>query len=240
MDDLPLSADTPQEDELALSNLTEASLYHFFGCPSAARRLFDATVLFEGADAPTREAWRAVYLRLLRVATEISGGRRLVLKSPTHTARIPELLAMFPGARFIHIHRDPYPVYDSTRQLWERVLAVTTVQRPDPVEMERNIIYFYQRMMERYFIDRTLIPSGHLAEVGQTELAGDPMGTMRRLYAELSLGGFGDAESAFGETAQRLAGHTGHRPPPSRETIERVNQAWSFAFEPMGYETRPG
>ncbi|MDH5283576.1 MAG: sulfotransferase [Gemmatimonadota bacterium] len=240
MDDLPLSAATPQEDELALSNLCEWSLYRFFGFPSAARRLFDATVMYEGLDAPSREAWRAVYLRLLRVATELSGGRRLVLKSPTHTARIPDLLAVFPDARFIHIHRDPYPVYDSTRQLWERVLAVTTIQRPDPMEMEQNIIYFYQRMMERYFTDRSLIPPGHLAEVGQTEFAKDPLGTMRRLYSELSLDGFGEAEAAFGETAHRLAGHAGHRPPPGRETIERVNQAWGFAFEPLGYERRLG
>ena len=238
MDDLPLSAASPQEEELAISNLSDWSLYQFFGFPSAARRLFDATVLFEGRDAPPREAWRAVYLRTVRLASEMNGGRRLVLKSPTNTARIPELLAMFPDARFIHIHRDPYPVYDSTRQLWERVLDVTTVQRPDPVEMEQNIVYFYQMLMERYFADRSLIPPGHLVEVAQTDLAKDPVETMRRLYGELALEKFEEAESGMMETARRLASYAGQRPPSAPETIARVNQAWQFAFGPLGYAQR--
>jgi len=195
-------------------------------------------VLFEGRDAPPREAWRAVYLRTVRLASEMNGGRRLVLKSPTNTARIPELLAMFPDARFIHIHRDPYPVYDSTRQLWERVLDVTTVQRPDPVEMEQNIVYFYQMLMERYFADRSLIPPGHLVEVAQTDLAKDPVETMRRLYGELALEKFEEAESGMMETARRLASYAGQRPPSAPETIARVNQAWQFAFGPLGYAQR--
>ena len=38
-------------------------------------------------------------------------GRRLVLKSPVHTARVELLLKLFPDAQFIYIHRDPETVY---------------------------------------------------------------------------------------------------------------------------------
>ena len=33
--------------------------------------------------------------------------KRIVLKSPAHTARVRVLLELFPKARFVHIIRDP-------------------------------------------------------------------------------------------------------------------------------------
>ena len=39
--------------------------------------------------------------------------KRLLIKSPIHTARIPLLRRLFPQATFIYIHRDPYAVYKS-------------------------------------------------------------------------------------------------------------------------------
>jgi hypothetical protein len=39
----------------------------------------------------------------------------LLLKSPVHTARIPLLLKLFPRARFVYLHRNPYEVsYDGS------------------------------------------------------------------------------------------------------------------------------
>ena len=48
------------------------------------------------------------------------------------------------------------------------------------------------------------------------------MGTMKRLYEELSLGTIEDAETGMTETARRLASHAGHRPPPGPETMRDV------------------
>jgi hypothetical protein len=86
-----ISAETPRMSWPV--NLTWSSTSSL-AVPARRHTYFDSTVLFKGA-APTLKAWRAVYLRLLRVATEISGGRRLVLRVP-HTAH-HELRRCFPG-----------------------------------------------------------------------------------------------------------------------------------------------
>jgi hypothetical protein len=41
-------------------------------------------------------------------------GKRLLLKNPVNTARMGLLFEMFPSAKCIHIHRDPYDVFRST------------------------------------------------------------------------------------------------------------------------------
>lgn len=37
----------------------------------------------------------------------------LLIKSPVHTARVRLVLGLFPRARFLYIHRDPYEVFQS-------------------------------------------------------------------------------------------------------------------------------
>ena len=50
----------------------------------------------------------------------VNGGgaeRRLLLKSPVHTARIKILLQLYPDAQFVFIHRDPYTVFKSAANM---------------------------------------------------------------------------------------------------------------------------
>ncbi|MBC8355082.1 MAG: sulfotransferase [Planctomycetes bacterium] len=41
----------------------------------------------------------------------------LVVKSPTHTGHVRLLLEMFPEAKFVHIHRNPFEVFSSTLKM---------------------------------------------------------------------------------------------------------------------------
>ncbi len=51
---------------------------------------------------------------MLRKLTVRHGSeKRLVIKSPVHTARVALLLKLFPDAQFIYIHRNPYEVFQS-------------------------------------------------------------------------------------------------------------------------------
>ncbi len=43
--------------------------------------------------------------------------RRMVVKSPVHTARVRVLLEMFPNAQFVYVHRDPYVVLQSSAHM---------------------------------------------------------------------------------------------------------------------------
>jgi omega-hydroxy-beta-dihydromenaquinone-9 sulfotransferase len=109
-DNVELTADTPQEDEFALCVASLKSPYP--GMLSFPRRAdhYDRYLTFRGVPEPEVEEWKAAFRWFLQKLT-LKHQRPLLLKSPTHTGRLRLLLELFPGARFVHIHRDPYAVF---------------------------------------------------------------------------------------------------------------------------------
>ena len=78
-----------------------------------------------------RRRWCDAFLYFVRKLSLRAGGRRLVLKSPAHTARVALLLELFPDAQFVYIHRDPLTVYQSAVHMarttyWYMYLAAPT------------------------------------------------------------------------------------------------------------------
>ena len=65
--------------------------------------------------------------------------KRIVLKSPPHTARIRVLLEMFPKAKFVHIVRDPYVIFPSTVNLWKRLYRDEGLQVPTYEGLEEHV-----------------------------------------------------------------------------------------------------
>jgi len=71
---------------------------------------YDRYLVAEGFDADEKIAWQAKLMLFLRKLCAFSGARPL-LKNPCHTGRVEMLLDLFPGAKFVHIYRNPYTVY---------------------------------------------------------------------------------------------------------------------------------
>ena len=128
MDNMAAGWDRPQEDEFALCLL---------GLPIAVHRLRvpepPAAVprVARPVGAVARRNSRGGSGRSCASSQTLTfrDPRRLVLKSPPHTARVPVLLEMFPDARFVHIVRDPYVVFPSTVNLWKSLAR--TARPPD-------------------------------------------------------------------------------------------------------------
>src|SRR5205823_11835288 len=95
MDNMPAGWDRPQEDEFALCMLGQPSPYLRIAFPNTVPA-DDGSLDLSGLSATARRRWKAMYLRFMREVTAVNGGRRLILKSPPHTCRIPDLLALFP------------------------------------------------------------------------------------------------------------------------------------------------
>lgn len=73
--------------------------------------LFQPYYQLESASAADTARWLDAFTWFLKKVTLRAGGHKpLLLKSPVHTARVPLLLKLFPRAKFIYIHRDPYTV----------------------------------------------------------------------------------------------------------------------------------
>lgn len=230
----PMAA--PQEEEVALAKTCPYSFYGALLTPRHAVDLFRRRVLLEGVPPAGVAELKREYARILRVATLLSGGRRLVLKNPVNTARIRLLLELYPGAKFVHIHRCPYEVFRSTRKLHRSLTTLIALHDVAADETEGSVISLYRLLMRRLLADRASIPAGSYAEIRYADLERDPVGQLRELYRQLGLATFDQAEP---EMRRHLAAQAAYRKdshslaPAERERIERE---WGFAFDALGYE----
>jgi hypothetical protein len=191
--------------------------------------------LFQGLSEKNLSEWRRVYLTVLRKSTYHSGGKRLVLKAPANSGRIPALLALFPDARFVHICRDPYQVFLSMQWVYQTVLPRAQVQKIDPDRVDAYIFKFYTMLMQKFLAEKELIPAANLVEVRFEDLEAEPLEQVRRIYERLDLPGFAQAEPAIQAYLASIAGYRKNEYQLTNEIIAKVNQHWGFAFEAWGY-----
>jgi omega-hydroxy-beta-dihydromenaquinone-9 sulfotransferase len=100
----------PQEDEFALLLLGEPSIYRGLIDP---RRLRECAAELWSPGSGELHRWQT-FLRGLTV----NAARPLLLKSPSHTFRLPLLKALFPRARFIWIGRHTGELLASNARMW--------------------------------------------------------------------------------------------------------------------------
>jgi len=237
-DNMKMSTDYPQEEEFALCNVTPHSFYVGFYFPKRFPELFEKYVLFRNVSEEAIREWEEAYLTLLKKATMNNEGRRLVLKNPSNTGRIPQLLKLFPDAKFVHIHRDPFRVYKSTVHLYNKVQESIGFQRVSQEEIERRVLDSYRQMMEKYCEDRERIPSENLMEVGYDELIEDGLGTMERVYDRLNLPDWEAARARMATYLDSLQGYRKNSFTMDLDTIQRIEADWGFAIDKWQY-SRP-
>ena len=160
MDAMRLGFDTPQEDEFAPLLLTLRSLYLGITFPRR-EEYYGRYLTFEDVPRKEVEQWQAALLWFSKKLT-LKYGRRLLFKSPPHTARIRLLLELFPDARFVHIHRDPYRVFQSQRHYFDTATWYTYLQRPEVERIDEGILRRYTTLYDAFFADRPMIPDGSL------------------------------------------------------------------------------
>lgn len=189
-DSMKLGVDLPQEEEFALSNMTPCSHYHFWMFPRRMAEYRDRYLTFETASESEREEFLAAQDKVMRIALHVSGKRQFLSKNPPHTGRVAMLLKRYPRARFIYLIRNPYVVYESTRNFFSSTLEVVRMQTIPAEELDRQILLNYRALYEHYENDKKLIPAGQLFEVRFEELEASPLEITAQIYDRLSLGDF--------------------------------------------------
>ncbi|GBF26124.1 hypothetical protein MnTg02_01161 [bacterium MnTg02] len=194
MDNMAAGYDRPYEDEFALCNLGMPSPYMFLAWPRQGPADEDYLDLRDISGAE-RRAWIAGFETLLKRIT-FRQKKPLILKSPTHTARVRTLIESYPNARFIYIARDPYKVYASTINVWKTMNSVQGLHNParDDVWLDEFVMKTFVRMFRAYDEDRALVPRENLVEIKYEDLVADPVGNLKRIYDQLRLGDFSRAE----------------------------------------------
>jgi omega-hydroxy-beta-dihydromenaquinone-9 sulfotransferase len=240
MDNVLLSVDSPQEEEMALSSLTSQSLYHQWIFPRRAELYFERYGLLQGLSPKEYRRWQQTYRWLLKKLTLRHSGRQLVLKNPANTGRILALRETFPGAKFIHIHRNPYDVFVSTRHMYRKAHPLMRFQQISAAEDERHILSWYRLMMQKFLAERSQIPAEDLVEVRFEDLERDPLGQVERVYQALSLPGWEQALPALRSYVATLTDYRKNTFQFDSQVIEQVNRHWAFAFTHWQYPMQHG
>jgi hypothetical protein len=235
MDNMPAGWDRPQEDEFALCMMGQPSPYLTIAFPNRPPQDPEALDL-DRLRPRARIAWQRAFVRFLRHLT-FKDPRRLVLKSPTHSCRLPALLELFPGARFVHIVRDPYVVFPSTVNLWKTLYRTHGLQTPTFAGLEEYVFETFNHLYARLDEGRRLVRPGAFHELRYEDLVADPLGQMRRLYDALGLGGFGEVRPRL---EKYLAEHAGYRtnryPNLSPDLRAEIARRWGPVIRRYGYD----
>jgi hypothetical protein len=233
-DNVRLDLTVPCEDEFAMcvSGLLSPYLTGVF--PRRAAH-YDQFLTFRNAPPQAIEEWKSS-LGLFLKKLMLRHRKPLILKSPPHTGRIRLLLEMFPDAKFVHIHRDPYTVFQSSVHTYTAGLPFGRLQNTNGVDWMERIIRQYKELYDAYFDEKGLIAPGRLHELGFTELEKDPLGEMRKLYQALDMPDFAPAEPGIRKYVGSLSGYRknvfSELAPDWRRRIARE---WRRCFEEWGY-----
>jgi len=234
MDAVSLAPHLPQEDEWAMALTCLRSPYVAKHFPRRCHD-YERYISFRGVPETELEEWKRSFMRFLKKLT-LKHGRPLLLKSPAHTARIRHLLALFPRARFVFLHRDPLEVFQSFRHHFDTLMWFFYLQVPDVDLIDEAVLRVYSHVFDAFFEDRGLIPPGQYHEVGFTDLEQRPIDALSQIYEKLGLDGFARARPRLEAYLATLAGYKKNRfPPLDAARRERVTQAWRRTFEEWGY-----
>ena len=185
MDNMELRFDDPQEDEFALFKLTSESPYIKVIFPEKRGYFFKVQEDFYPSENQ-KENWKKQFQDYCRKVARDSG-KRVLLKNPMHSMRIPLVLETFPNARFIHIHRHPYKVVPSSMHLW-KVMAKDNQLKGKPYcpsleEVTEGLDLFYKVIQN----DLEKLPEGSFCEVSYEALEKDPIGEVMKIYSSLGM-----------------------------------------------------
>jgi omega-hydroxy-beta-dihydromenaquinone-9 sulfotransferase len=233
MDNMPAGWDHPQEDEFALCNMGVRSPYLtlvFPNHPPQDQEYLD----LRGLPTAALNRWKGAFLWFLQCLT-VRRKKRIVLKSPPHTARIRVLLEMFPKAKFVHIVRDPYVIFPSTVNLWKRLYRDEGLQVPTYKGLDEHVFSSFERMYDAFERDRQLLAPHQFCELRYEDLIANPAEQMRLIYDRLELGDFDAVLPAIQQYVAGQKDYKTNRYQITPEVRAEVTRRWGKYLREHGY-----
>ncbi|MUL83038.1 MULTISPECIES: sulfotransferase [unclassified Mycolicibacterium] len=135
--------------------------------------------LFHETDMTSTYEYQKRYLQVLQSTAPGTWS----LKMPSHSVHIDALLTVFPDARLIWAHRDPYKATGSLGNLWKLPKGMTL--KPEAIDlhaMGRNAMAQMQFHVERPLRARDRVGDDRFFHMYYSEMMSDPIGVMRRIY----------------------------------------------------------
>jgi omega-hydroxy-beta-dihydromenaquinone-9 sulfotransferase len=230
MDEGRIATQGPQEDEFAVLLLGEPSVYRGLIDP---RRLVECGELLWARGEGSMSRWQD-FLR----GVSHSGAGRLLLKSPSHTFRLPLIRQIFPHAQFVWIGRHPGEVLASNLRMWRSMMSTYALWECPPGELERFLRAAFQACSAALEACVTDMPPERMLWVDYDALQTDPAAVLVQILRFVGAPAARDP-SALQSTVQSAVAavpiHRGTRAElPNDEWLARLDRLMRVARERLG------
>ncbi|MEO1707004.1 MAG: sulfotransferase [Pseudomonadota bacterium] len=236
IDKIPVHPDSPQEDEIAVANMSPLSFYHGIYFPRDFQEHLQRGLFFDGCSPAAVKAWEDRFVYLMRKLYVHQGRKPLLIKNPVYTGRLATLRRLFPAAKFIHIHRNPYDVFRSMQNFYAKLLQQFALQSYDHVDIDAAILSVYPRMMNALEADQQGLRADQFVEVGYDALDHTPMETVRHIYTQLGLPDFDEAAPAFEGYLASIKSFEKNQFDYPQANARQVENHWGAFLEKWDYQ----
>lgn len=239
MDNMKVTWDAPQEDDLSLCVMSQISPSLVTAHPNNPEHFWNA-IDFDRLPAKEVQRWRDSLELLVRKMT-YSCDKQVLMKSPFHMYHIPLLREMFPNSKFIYIHRNPYDVWRSSLHLRRRTIEENCLGKTtfDDDAHGEQLIQSMKFGFDVYERDRKELPQGVLHEVRYEDLTRDPIGTLRSTYEDLGLDNFDSLETSLQPELEALRNYKKNQFTDDPHWVNKVYDELRPLFDRFDYQ-KPG
>ena len=219
IDGVAMAPDSPTEDEVGLANMTALSYFHALYFPARFEADYRAGLTLDADPATLAARDRAIARYVGAMAPRDAP---LLLKNPAYTAQVAALPRLFPGARVVHIRRDPEAVFASTRRTLRTTLRELALQDWSEADLDETILRTYPEVMASLDRQAAGMPEGAFAEVAFEALAADPLPVLADLWDRLALPGAAAAPARIATYLDTVADYRPAREPLSPADRDRL------------------
>ena len=106
---------------------------------------------------------------------------RWILKAPAHMFAAPALLATYPDAKFIQLHRNPIDAVASVSSL-VTILRRVFSDAVDPVEIGQDAVSYWAQALQTFMRVRDSLPSDRLCDLYYDDVRRDAIAVTKRVY----------------------------------------------------------
>jgi hypothetical protein len=236
MDNVEVGWDRPQEDEFALLAMAAPTPYLRMAYPNDPP-IYDEFLDMQGASPEDIKKFEGALTKFVGILTFHSKGRRVLLKSPPHTGRIETLARIFPGAKFVHITRDPYALFASTERLWDALDEAQGLLFPQDRDGSRREYVFHclEKMYAAFERQRKQIAPNNICDVRYEDLVADPLKELARIYDQLDLGDFEPNRNKAAAWLDARKNYRMNKHELKDDLKAEIRRRWKIYFERYGY-----
>ena len=139
----------------------------------------------------------------------------------------------------MHMTRDPFHLFPSTRRLWQSLDAIQGCQLNKDVGLNEYVFDALSRMYEGLESQRSAVPGENVVDIRYEDLVVDPITVLEEVYKRLNLGDFAEVKEKLTAYVESLKDYQTNRHSKLELQLEaEICRRWAPYLQRYGYECR--